>query len=46
MTEKCKDCQRPIKWGQKNDNGEPLNDKARIKRCYDCTDKRRKKANA
>lgn len=37
----CKDCQRPIAWGQKNEKGEPLDDKCRLKTCWECSKKRR-----
>ena len=41
--EKCRDCDRRIQWGLKNEDGEPLADNARMKRCWDCEKKRRDK---
>ena len=37
----CRDCARKIAWGQTNDNGVPLEEAGRLKRCWDCAKKRR-----
>lgn len=37
----CDDCGKAIAWGQRSDDGKPLDNKNRLKRCFTCTGKRR-----
>tara|TARA_R110000868_G_scaffold62751_1_gene189471 strand:+ start:315 stop:494 length:180 start_codon:yes stop_codon:yes gene_type:complete len=42
----CQECARAIRWGQKNPSGAPLEEKCRIKLCYDCAAARRDRLRA
>jgi len=41
---RCKSCNKPVAWGQRNDAGQPLDDKTRLKLCWTCSKAKRDKA--